>query len=108
MQYLVCNSAKILTNWEGQRKGTEIIKGLKRCHFIKDPGAQPLLYKRKKADILYTPRWEENSMLQSFFSLKLMFKLLSLRVINYSNNSSFSYFNKKLKKKPKNIKGRNP
>lgn len=73
--------------------------------------------------MLYIPRWEENSILQGFFSLKLMFKLLSLRVIIQTIyiliNSSFPYFfNTKLTHTPQkkttkqtkrnNTKGRNP
>lgn len=36
----------------------------------------------KKIDTLNIPRWEENSMLQSFFRLKLWCKCLSIQLID--------------------------
>lgn len=33
---------RILIHWGGHQKGKEIIKGLKRCHFVRDPGGQTL------------------------------------------------------------------
>lgn len=81
---------RILIHWGGHQKGKEIIKGLKRCHFVRDPGGQTLNI-TKRTNTLYTLRWEENSMLQSFFRPELWFKYLSIRLI--SNQKTYIFTN---------------